>query len=100
RHYDRSRPAFTVRAGDSDPVEGHFGICMKTNPYTYLGERPLSVAPGTGFDTGLTMVTFRSLDLFTMLPLAGAALGRRGAGLAGRRGVTVQSDLGQVVVEA
>jgi diacylglycerol kinase family enzyme len=120
RHYDRRHPAFTVSfppgagvpqrqgagvprhqsAAGAGPVDGYFGICLKTDPYTFLGERPLRVAPGTGFDSGLAMVTFRRLDLLTMLPLGGAALSRRGRGLAGRRGVSVVPGLDEVVVKA
>jgi diacylglycerol kinase family enzyme len=80
RSYDRRRPHFRVEIDGRPPVEdGYFSICANTNPYTFLGERPLDVAPGTGLDTGLTMVTFRSLKLHTLVPLAVSALqgGRR-----------------------
>ena len=76
RHYDRRRPRFAVRFEDGSVVDdGYFALCLKTNPYTFLGNRPFDVAPGTGFDTGLTMVTFRSLGLLTLLGAAGSALG-------------------------
>jgi len=81
RHYDRSRPRFAVRV-DGGPVvdDATFALCLKTNPYTFLGNRPFDVAPGTGFDTALSLIASRKLGL---LALVGAA----GAGLMGGRGV-------------
>jgi diacylglycerol kinase family enzyme len=80
RHYDRSRPRFAVRFEDGTVVDdGYFALCLKTNPYTFLGNRPFNVAPEAGFDTGLSMVTFRKLGLTTLAGAAGSALssGRR-----------------------
>ena len=81
RHYDRSRPRFAVRGppapgGGPETVidDAYFAICLKTNPYTFLGNRPLDVAPDTGFDSRLSLVTFRTLDMATMLTMAASAL--------------------------
>jgi hypothetical protein len=46
-----------------------FAIVQNTNPYTYLGSRPLNVAPGTTLDNGLTMVSIRSLALPTIVSI-------------------------------
>ena len=61
RHYDRRQPTFARselhqrRRDDASTVEdGYFAIVLKTNPYTFLGERPFDVAPGTGLDTPLS----------------------------------------------
>ncbi|MDQ2726365.1 MAG: diacylglycerol kinase family lipid kinase [Actinomycetota bacterium] len=97
-HYDHRHPAFSATPEGGDPVDGTFGICLKSNPYTYLGDRPLDVVPGTGFDTGLAMVTFKSLALGRLLPLALRAV-VRGGGLAGHRAVSVATDLDSVVVK-
>lgn len=104
RHYDRRHPAFRVRAVPLDPAaapyevgDGYFAICLKTNPYTFLGERPLDVAPGTGLDSGLTMVTLRRLDLRTLAPLVAGAL--RGRGLAGRRHAAVATELASLSLD-
>ena len=41
RHYDRSRPRFSVRFADGSVVDdGYLSICLNTNPYTYLGQPP------------------------------------------------------------
>jgi len=98
RSYDRHHPHFRVEMPGHPSIEdGYFAICAKTNPYTFLRDRPLDVAPGTGLDTGLSMVTFRTLDLHTLLPLVASALhgGRR---LAHHRSVDVTRDPDQVVV--
>jgi diacylglycerol kinase family enzyme len=77
-HYDRRTPWFRVRAG-GEAVDGYFAIAMKTSPYTFLGRLPFDVAPGTGFDTGLSLVVCRVLTLPTLLALVAASVGRRDA---------------------
>jgi diacylglycerol kinase family enzyme len=75
RHYDRTRPRFAVRFADGSLVDdGYFGICLKTSPYTYLGNRPLMVGREATLDSRLVMVTFRSLKLHTLLGAAASAL--------------------------
>ena len=75
RHYNRRRPHFQVEFEDGSVVrDGYFAICCNTDPYTYLGTRPLHLAPGTTLDDPLTMVTIRSLKLRRLGRLAGSAL--------------------------
>jgi diacylglycerol kinase family enzyme len=104
RRYDRSTPWFAVRAAGVGIDDGYFAICLKTNPYTFLGNRPVDIAPGTGFDTGLSLVTFRSLDLRTLLSLTTAALHPSADPsrdpFAGRRKVRLDRDLDSVEVTA
>jgi hypothetical protein len=78
--------------------DGVFAICLRTNPYTFLGDRPLELAPGAGLDTALTAVVLHRLDLATLLPLAGRALA--GQGIEGRRGVTVSRELTALTLTA
>jgi diacylglycerol kinase family enzyme len=97
RHYDRRHPHFeaTIERRDGEIVtvaDGYFAICLKTDPYTFLGERPFRVAPGTGFDTPLSIAVLRSVGAVAILGLAGAAL-RGGEGFARRRKVTVVEDV-------
>jgi diacylglycerol kinase family enzyme len=76
RGFDRSRPHFSVRDGDSTVLDdGYFAICLNTNPYTFLGPRPLNLVPEATLDSPLAMVTIRTLALGTFLPLLGSALG-------------------------
>jgi diacylglycerol kinase family enzyme len=77
RHFDHSRPRFQVDLQDGSTVDdGYFGICLNTNPYTYLGPRPLNVAPGATGERGLTMVTLRKLKVGALLGVTGRALGK------------------------
>ena len=63
RHYDRSRPRFAVHYADGTVVDdGYFSICLNTNPYTYLGNRPFDLTPEATLDRGLSMLTLRSLS--------------------------------------
>ena len=55
--------------------DAYFAICFNTRPYTYLGNRPLDVAPDASLDRGLVVLAFRSLGLATMLPVVASALG-------------------------
>ena len=76
RHFDRRRPRFAVRYEDGTLIDdGYFGICLKTSPYTYLGNRPLRIGRSANLDSKLVMVTFRSLTLPTLLGAAASALG-------------------------
>ena len=56
--------------------DGYFSVCLNTDPYTFLGSRPLHLAPGTSADSELSVVTFETLALRTMLPVLGSALGQ------------------------
>jgi hypothetical protein len=51
--YDRSHPHFSVRTSESpSPVDGYFTIVLNTNPYTYLGNRPLEMSPACHVGAG------------------------------------------------
>lgn len=92
RHYDRKRPHFAVQHDDGTLVEdGFFGICFNTDPYTYLGARPLSLAPDATLDSSLTMLTLRTLKLRRLLPLIGRAL--RGRSVVGARAVDYHANI-------
>ena len=76
RHYDRSRPRFSVRFADGTVVDdGYLSICLNTNPYTYLGNRPLNLAPEATLERGLAMVTLRTLAFARTMRIIGSALG-------------------------
>jgi len=77
--YDRRHPQFdllvTRRDGSETRIDGgFFAIVMNTNPYTFLGERPFNLAPGTTLDTPLAVVVLQTLGAPTVLALAAAAL--------------------------
>lgn len=83
--FDRRHPHFAMTVCDRDGTEvtvddGYFAIVMNTNPYTFLGERPFNLAPGTDLTTPLTVVVLRSLGALTIAGLAAAALRYTGDG--------------------
>ena len=49
-------------------------ICLNTNPYTYLGNRPLDLAPEATLDRGLASVTLRTLAFARTMRIIGSAL--------------------------
>jgi diacylglycerol kinase family enzyme len=104
RHYDRSRPRFAIRipAGDGHPGEvvddAYLSVCLNSNPYTYLGNRPLDLAPEATLDRGLSLVTLRSLRLVPTIRALGSALGN-GRYLRHSRWTDMRSDLDSVVIE-
>ncbi len=98
RHYDRSRPRFSVRYEDGTVVDdGYLSICLNTNPYTYLGNRPLNLAPETTLERGLAVVTVRTLAFGRTLRIIGSALGQ-GRHLRTSRWTDHRSDLTRLTV--
>src|SRR3546814_16079171 len=64
RHYDRTRPRFALRFADGSVVDdGYLSICLNTNPYPYLGTRPLDLAPEATPERRLALVTLRTLAI-------------------------------------
>ena len=101
RQYDHSKPRFDLAVGDSgdDRIEGcYFAIVSKTSPYTFLGPRPLHVAPEANLDSALSITAFCRFDAMTLLGGAASAM-RRGSFLHHRRGVEHRHDVDHVVVE-
>jgi diacylglycerol kinase family enzyme len=93
KHYDHKRPSFALDFPDGTSVEdGFFTICLNTNPYTYLGRRPLSVTPDTGPERGLVTVTTKKLKVRTLLTLFGSAMGK-GEILRRNKNVDYRTDL-------
>ncbi|HTW08141.1 MAG TPA: diacylglycerol kinase family protein [Acidimicrobiales bacterium] len=97
---DRKGPQFTLEVrpgtdgagegprGPGELDEGTFAIGMNTDPYTFLGSRPMNVAAGTSLATPLSLVVFDRMTLLTVVP---ALLSSFRGGLAGNsRHVKVQ----------
>jgi diacylglycerol kinase family enzyme len=98
RHYDHSRPRLSVRFPDGSEVpDGYFTICLNSNPYTYLGPRPLNLAPGVGFDDPLAVVTLTTLAARSLLGAVGTAVVGKG-GVQGRRGVDYRPGVDRLEV--
>jgi diacylglycerol kinase family enzyme len=62
------RPLITVQAGDEEPVTDlHTTFVSNTDPWTYLGSRPMRMNPDTTFDTGLGVFSLRSMNAYSVL---------------------------------
>ena len=63
-------------AGERSLDDGYFSIVLNTNPYTYLGNRPLDLSHEATLDLPLVVVTFRTMSAVAILrSLAGALRG-------------------------
>jgi diacylglycerol kinase family enzyme len=106
RHFDRTRPRFSVQfpdAGAGGPGavidDGYLTIVLNTSPYTYLGNRPLDLAPEATLDRGLATVTVRTMAFTRFMPVILSALGR-GRLLRRSRWVEHRTDVEAVTVRA
>ena len=64
--YDRKHPHFSIDGDGTSTAggkvdDGYFTIVLNTNPYTYLGNRPLDLSPAATLDRGLVVITFRTM---------------------------------------
>ena len=83
RHFDRSEPYFAVELPDGRRIDdGFFAVCLNTNPYTYLGTRPLNLAPKASLGESLALVSVRDFSAGGLARLALQAL-RGDGGVAG-----------------
>ena len=111
RRYDRTRPRFAVHfpdpgspgapAGNDASVvdDGYLTIVLNTNPYTYLGNRPLDLVPEATLDRGLAAVTVRTMAFGRFMPVILSALGS-GKLLRRSRWVDHRTDVGALTVRA
>jgi diacylglycerol kinase family enzyme len=97
RGYDRDEPHFRLTADDRVIDDGYFSIVLNTNPYTYLGNRPLDLSPAATLDNPFVVVTFRTLRVLPILRGLGAAL--KGGGVRESEHVIEWRDVSHMVVE-
>ena len=95
--YDRHEPHFRLDFDDGHAVpNGYFTIVLNTNPYTYLGNRPLDLSPAAGLDHRLVVVTFRTMAARSILVSLAGAL--RGGGIKARSYLDERRDVAGVTV--
>jgi YegS/Rv2252/BmrU family lipid kinase len=74
--YDRTKPHFRVQGESWQVDNGFFTVVLNTNPYTYLGNRPLDLSSAASLDRGLVAVTFKTLSATAVIKtLLGALKG-------------------------
>ncbi len=82
RRYDRRTGTLGVRttAPAAAAVDGCFVVVVaNTDPYTYLGSRPVRIAPAATLHTGLSVVALRSLGLADALGVLSAVFRANGS---------------------
>ena len=109
--YDRHRPHFRVLAdeaiGGDDPFsttpstrrvdDGYFTVVMNTNPYSFLGNRPMDLSPEAGFDKPLVAITFRTMSAVAIIRTLAGAL--KGGGVTPSEHVSVIDGVHELLVE-
>ncbi len=96
--YDRHNPHFRLHGdGGPDVSDGYFTIVLNTNPYTYLGNRPLDLSPAATLDRGLVAITFTTMDAAAILKSLSGAL--RGGGVKPAEHLDIRTDVGRLVAE-
>lgn len=91
-HYERHKPHFALHFEDGTSVlDGYFTVVLNTNPYTYLGNRPLDLSPDASLDRGLVAVTFRTMQISAILKSLAGAL--KGGGVQPAPYLDTRSDL-------
>ncbi len=99
RHYDRSRPHFSVHHADGSVVDdGYMTVVLNTNPYTYVGNRPFQLAPDATLDRPLTAVTVRSMRTIPFLNIMASALGS-GARLRSSKLIDYRPDVSALTIK-
>ena len=98
RGYDRRHPHFRVVTDHRVIDDGFFTIVLNTNPYTYLGNRPLDLSRAATLDRGLVAVTFRTMRARAIVSSLAGAL--RGGGVKPVAYLDEQIDLDHFVVES
>ncbi len=100
KHYDTKEPHFTVRFADGEVVpDGYFTVVANTNPYTFVGNKPFDIAPEATLDSGLAVVTVRSLRVDHLLRIMSRALKGDGS-LAKDPKVNYRTEVDELMVEA
>ena len=97
---DRRHPKVHVDLPDGTTLEDvYFTIVANTDPWTFVGNRPLRPTPGAGFDVGLALYARRRMGMFGLLlsmqRMSGTRprIGERGAfAAADLIGLTVRAD--------
>ncbi|WP_051071315.1 diacylglycerol/lipid kinase family protein [Ilumatobacter coccineus] len=97
--YDRKRPHFSISGGDApDEPNGYFTIVLNTNPYTYLGNRPLDLSPDAGLDQpGLVAISFTTMKATAILSSLAGAL--KGGGVKPSDHLDVRTNVERLVLE-
>lgn len=96
---DRRRPKLHIELPDGTTLDGvHMAVVTNTDPWTYIGNRPLRPTPEASFETGLGLYARRRMSapgfLFSMAAVSGSRP------RVGKRGAYLVHDLDSLVIRA
>lgn len=94
--YDRKFPHFTLDIDGRHIPNGFFTVVLNSNPYTFVGKRPISMSPAAALEKKLVVVTFRKLSSLLMLKTLYAAL--RKGGITTSAGIDIQTDVENITI--
>jgi YegS/Rv2252/BmrU family lipid kinase len=98
RGYDRRHPHFRVSGDGGDAIDdGYFTIVLNTNPYTYLGNRPLDLSPNAELDQALVAITFTTMNARAILSSLAGAL--RGGGVQPAAHLDIRTGIERLRIE-
>lgn len=98
RGVDRRNPPLRVMGPAGDELaKGFMTVVMNTNPYTYLGNRPIDLVGGLSLTDPLAVVTLEELRLSSIGPVLAGSL--RGRDLSGLANVDLRTDVRSLVIE-
>lgn len=96
--YDKHQPHFRLHGdGGPDVDDGYFTVVLNTNPYTYLGNRPLDLSPAATLNRGLVAITFTTMRATAILGSLVGAL--RGGGVKPADHLDIRTDVAKLVAE-
>jgi len=99
RQMDRHRPWFSMVADDGRRlVDATMAVALNTRPYTFLGSRPLDLAPEADLHRPLSLVALDSLAANRLVPAAYRALAGKGQ-LGKGRGIGHWPDVSGVEIQ-
>ncbi|MEK7294943.1 MAG: diacylglycerol kinase family protein [Actinomycetota bacterium] len=94
--YDRKYPHFTLDIDGRHIPNGFFAIVLNSNPYTFVGKRPINLSPSAALEKKLAVVTFRKMSSLLMLRTLYSAL--RKGGIQTSTGVDVHTDAENITI--
>ena len=95
----RQDPTITMRRADGSELDGlYFAVVSNVSPWTYLGNRAVTVNPHAGFETGLSLYGRLSMGPVSMIRGVADLLATER--VPGGRAVLVEDDLAELTLSA
>lgn len=94
--YDRKFPHFTLDIDGRHIPNGFFAVVLNSNPYTFIGKRPICLSPAAALEKKLVVVTFRKMSSPLMLRTLYSALKKEG--ISTSSGVEIHTDVDRVTI--